>query len=131
MGLDMLGLIDITMESLPAGGVFHIPGQAGAYTGAGGTWEQPDADPVELKLVNIQQASPKEVQQLTGGVNEPVDMKVLHINDGTMLYPDDEGRYSDVFRFSDGLAMRDWKVVQADCRPWRSYCRVVVERLQQ
>ena len=62
-------------------------------------------------------------------LNEPKDMRVLHINDGTILHPDDEGRYSDIFQFSDGIAMRDWKVVQADCRPWRNYCRVVVERM--
>lgn len=130
MSLDMLGFIDTDFESRPVGGVFHIPARDGDYSGPGGTWQMPEATPFELKLVNIQPLKPKEVQLLAGNITEPSDAKVLHINDGIVLSPDEEGRFSDLFRFSDGLEMRLWRVVQADCRPDRNYCRVVVERFR-
>ncbi|WP_231578084.1 hypothetical protein [Dickeya chrysanthemi] len=64
-----------------------------------------------------------------GGTANAHDVRVVHINDGvTYLYPDDDGKFSDLLEFSDGLAMRRWRVMSCDNRPWRNVCRAVVER---
>ena len=129
MTLDMYSFIDPVLESLPAGGVWLHEGVEGDYSGPGGTWVPASNNPpIELKLVNIQAPRPKDVQHLAGGVVEPSDFKLVHINDGKMIYPDDDGRFSALLEFSDGLAMRMWRVREADNRPWRSFCRVIVER---
>lgn len=129
MSLDMFGHIDLMFESCPAGGVTLIPAETGDYTGPGGTWEaDPASTPRTISLVNIQPANPKKIEHLTGGTTAPQDFRVIHINDGTMIYPDDNGQFSDMLEFSDGLAVRKWRVRESDCRPWRNFCRVVVER---
>jgi len=130
MTLNMYGLIDPTFESLPEGGVtLSIPAQGG-YTGPGGTWEEDEPEVKELKLVNIQPASLKTIETLVGqgGTVQPSDWRVVRINDGTMIYPDDDGQFAHLLEFIDGLSVRQWRVRQADNRPWRSYCKVVVER---
>lgn len=130
MPLDMYGFIDPAFESRPADGVvLIIPGQ-GDYTGPGGTWEEGKPQRKELQLVNIQPASLKTVETLVGqgGTVQPQDWRVVRLNDGTMIYPDDDGQFAHLLEFSDGLAVRQWRVRQADNRPWRSYCKVIVER---
>lgn len=130
MTLDMYGFIDPVFESRPEGGVtLIIPGH-GDYTGPGGTWEETPPQRKELQLVNIQPASLKTIETLVGqgGTVQPSDWRVVRINDGTMVYPDDTGQFAHLLEFSDGVAMRQWRVRQADNRPWRSYCKVVVER---
>jgi len=128
MSLDMNGHIDLTFQSRPAGGVTLYPREDGDYTGPGGTWEAAPATPRALVLVNIQPASLKKVEHLMGGTSSPMDFRIIHINDGTMIYPDDNGQFSERLEFSDGLAMRMWRVRESDCRPWRTFCRVIVER---
>lgn len=130
-GLDMRGHVDSTFDSPVPGGVWLIPAGAGDYTGAGGTWEQSSSDPVELTRVNVQPASWKDVRLLAGmgGTVNPQDVRVVHINDGVnYLYPDDDGKFADLLEFSDGLAVRQWRVMSCDNRPWRNFCRAVVER---
>ncbi|WP_213881205.1 hypothetical protein [Pseudomonas sp. dw_358] len=130
--LTMEGHIDSDFVSTPDGGVYLVRAAAGDYTGMGGTWE--DTAPATrtlLTAVNIQQASPKSVEVMTGtsGAVNPQDWKIVHINDGvTYLYPDDSGQFADLLEFSDGVDMRQWRVRQCDNRPWRSYCRAMVER---
>lgn len=130
MTLDMYGFIDPVFESRPEGGVTLIVPGEGGYTGPGGTWEEGEPQRKLLQLVNIQPASLKTIETLVGqgGTMQPTDWRVLRINDGTMIYPDDNGLFAHLLEFSDGLAMRQWRVRQADCRPWRSYCKVIVER---
>jgi len=129
--LTMEGHIDTEFNSTPKGGVWLVRTTTGDYTGPGGTW-QDAGEPTrsELKLVNIQQASPKSVEPMmsTSGAFNPQDWRVIHLNDGTLLSPDDSGEFADLLEFSDGLAMRQWRVRQCDNRPWRSYCRAIVER---
>lgn len=130
MSLDMYGFIDPVFESRPEGGVtLIIPGH-GDYTGPGGTWEETPPQRKELQLVNIQPASLKTIETLVGqgGTVQPSDWRVVRINDGTMIYPDDTGQFAHLLEFSDGREVRQWRVRQADCRPWRSYCKVIVER---
>lgn len=130
MSLDMMGTIDPTMASSPAGGVTLVtPGQ-GDYSGPGGSWVEPTPTETTLGLVTIQQADMRTAQFFTdhGGVAQPSDLRVVYINDGTMLYPETDGTFAQTLKFSDGQAVRTWRVRQADNRPWRNYCKAVVER---
>lgn len=130
-GLDMNGHIDSTFNSPVPGGVRIIRAGAGGYTGPGGRWENSPGETVELARVNIQPAKWKDMQMLIGmgGTANPQDARVIHINDGVnYLWPDDNGKFADLLEFSDGLVMRQWRVMSCDNRPWRNFCRAVVER---
>lgn len=131
--LDFQGHIDSTFNSPIDGGVRILkPGTEGGYTGPGGTWEDGTTpDPITLTRVNVQPASPKTMEMLIGmgGTTNAQDVRVIHINDGEhYLYPDDTGRFSDLLEFSDGLAQRKWRVMSCDNRPWRNFCKAIVER---
>ncbi|MEQ4511759.1 MAG: hypothetical protein ABN480_14295 [Dickeya sp.] len=130
-GLDMHGHIDSTLNSPVPGGVWLIKAAGGSYSGPGGTWQDSPGSAVEIKRVNVQPAGWKDMQTLIGmgGTANAHDVRVVHINDGvTYLYPDDDGKFSDLLEFSDGLTMRRWRVMSCDNRPWRNFCRAVVER---
>jgi len=132
MSLDMYGHIDIVFESLPDGGVVLYQNQEGYYDyNNGGVWVEPDVTPAPIASVNIQGADGKTMELMAGmgGTTNPRDVRVVHFNDGTMVYPADEGRNADELGFSDGLAMRRWRVMTSDPRPWRNYCRAVVHRM--
>lgn len=131
MSLDMMGTVDPTFDS--GVDVTLLEPGTGGYTGAGGTWEPGARTQRTLPLVTIQQASMKTAEFLaeSGGAVNPADLRVLYLNDGTMLYPDEEGLYAHVLRFTDGRAVRDWRVREADCRPARNYCKIIVERLRE
>lgn len=130
MSLDFDGFIDPTLASTPAGGVTLVTPGEGGYTGPGGTWEDPVPTETELGLVTIQQASMKTAEFLSpaGGTVNPSDLRVVYLNDGTMLHPDDDGTFAQTLRFSDGVAVREWRVREADNRPWRNYCKAIIER---
>ncbi|EMB4322228.1 hypothetical protein RJ492_001200 [Pluralibacter gergoviae] len=132
--LDMCGHVDSTFTSKLPGGVALVRFPAGGYAGPGGTWQ--DAAPVRtpLMLVNVQPAKWKDFQLLLGmgGTTNPQDARVVHINDGvTYLYPDDDGKFSDILEFTDGIAVQQWRVMSCDNRPWRNFCRAVVERYRR
>ncbi len=130
-GLDMQGHIDSTFNSPIDGGIRLIRAAQGGYTGPGGEWEEGESEVITLSLVNVQSAKWKDVQMLIGigGTANAQDVRVVHINDSVnYLWPDDEGKFSDMLEFSDGLAMRKWRVISCDNRPWRNFCRAVVER---
>jgi len=131
--LSMQDHIDGTFNSPVEGGVKRIrPATGGGYTGPGGTWEDgAPAEEIPLTRVNIQPASLKTMQILValGGTANPQDVRLVHINDGVnYLYPDDDGKFADLLEFSDGVAVRQWRVIQSDNRPWRNFCKAIVER---
>jgi hypothetical protein len=130
--LSMQDHIDGTFNSPIPGGVKRIkPASGGGYTGPGGTWEAGAPEVITLKRVNIQAADMKTLELLVsmGGTSNPKDVRVVHINDGeNYLYPDDDGKFADLLEFSDGLAVRQWRVIDCDNRPWRSFCKAIVER---
>jgi len=130
MTLDVFNLIDPMIQSTPEGGVTLVTQSEGGYTGPGGTWEPGTETETTLGLVTTQQASMRTAQLMAdlGGVANPSDLRVVYINDGTMLYPDDDGTFAQILRFSDGNKVRDWRVREADNRPWRYYCKAIVER---
>lgn len=129
--LDMRGHVDSTFKSKIPGGVVLLRFPPGGYTGPGGTWQDDTPTRTPLTLVNVQPAKWKDFQLLLGmgETTNPQDARVVHINDGvTYLYPDDDGKFSDMLEFSDGIAVRQWRVMSCDNRPWRNFCRAVVER---
>lgn len=130
MSLDMMGTVDPTFHSEPTGGVTLVTPGSGGYTGPGGTWEEAASTETELTLVTIQQASMRTAQYLaeTGGTVKASDLRVVYLNDGTMLYPDEAGQFAQQLKFSDGTQERTWRVREADNRPWRNYCKAIVER---
>lgn len=131
-GLDMKGHVDSTFNSPIDGGVRIIRAGAGGYTGPGGLYEETTpSETIPLTHVNVQPANWKDMQMLMGmgGTANPQDARVVHINDGVnYLYPDDNGKFADLLEFSDGQAVRQWRVMSCDNRPWRNFCRAVVER---
>lgn len=132
MSLDMYNFVDTTFNSPIDGGVYlNIP-KSGGYTGVGGTWEDVGSpEKVELKFVSVQPVSLKIAEFYSssdGGAVNPSDFRVLRVNDGTQIHPDDDGKFAHTIEFSDGNTVRVWRVRQADNRPWRNYCKVVVER---
>lgn len=132
MSLSMQDHIDGTFNSPIPGGVKRIkPASGGGYTGPGGTWQAGAPEVITLKRVNIQAADMKTLELLVsmGGTSNPKDVRIVHINDGeNYLYPDDDGKFADLLEFSDGLAVRQWRVIDCDNRPWRSFCKAIVER---
>lgn len=130
-GLDMYGHIDKIFKSDIAGGITLIRASDGDYSGAGGTWvEQGPSERIPLNNVNVQPASGKDMKLSVdkGGTADISDLRTVHINDGVYIYPDDEGRYADMLEFSDGVSVRQWRVIHCDNRPWRNFCRAIVER---
>ena len=128
-GLDMRGHVDSTFNSKIPGGIRLICTEGG-YTGPGGVWVEKETERKDLTHVNVQPARWREVSLLVGqgGVAVISDFRTVHINDGkTYLMPDESGEYRDQLEFSDGVRMRRWRVMTADNRPWRNFCRAVVE----
>lgn len=127
MSLDMYGQIDDVFESTPVGGVTLTTPAAGDYSGPGGTWVEASA-PVTtpLQFVNIQPADLKTVRLVKeiGGTAQLSDLRVVRINDGTMIEPDDEGTFAQLLNFEG----KQWRVIKSDNRPWRNYCKVIVEQ---
>jgi|GEM_PF-771243 hypothetical protein len=155
-GLDMRGHVDSTFRSNIPGGICLIR-RKGDYSGPGGVWEEEekfasvnfifsfDNDTgvlhcqlkgvhKQLTRVNVQPAKWREVSLLVGQGGTAVisDFRTVHINDGkTYLMPDESGQYRDLLEFSDGVKMRRWRVMSADNRPWRNFCRAVVEVIRE
>lgn len=133
MSLDMLGHVDFDLNSSIAGGVVLVTPQPGGYTGPGGVWVDggPDVE-TDLHFVNVVQGDMKTAEFLSGmdggGTVNPSDVRIVHINDGTMLYPDDNSKFAQTLKFSDGQSVRTWRVRFADNRPHRNFCKAIVER---
>ena len=128
-GLDMGGHVDSTFTSKIKGGIWLIESNGG-YSGPGGTWAEEETTRKALSRVNIQPSRWREIAPLTGQGGQVVltDYRTVHINDGvTYLMPDESGEYRFQLEFSDGATLRRWRVISADNRPWRNFCRAVVE----
>lgn len=133
MSLDMYGMIDPTFNTQPQGGVFLLGSESDGHYDDDGIWVPPTTlPPRALTDINIQPLSKKTIEIMIGlgGTANPRDMREVWLNDGTMLYSDDDGRKADRLEFSDGLAVRVWRVVQSDNRPWHNYCHAIVERMR-
>lgn len=114
--LDMYGFIDSVFTSVPA---IRISKNGGDYDDDG-IWE----DGIESRhnhAVNIQQASDREIDFLSQGGERITDARRIYINDGV----DASISPSDIWEF---LGQR-WKCISMDNKHWRSYCKVIVSRI--
>ncbi|MGJ8524173.1 hypothetical protein R84981_002892 [Carnimonas sp. R-84981] len=131
MALNRIGHVNGALRSRVPGGLRVITPGDGGYTGPGGTWEDGEDSVVEVTYYNVQPSNWKDIQFLIGmgGTANPHDSRVVHINDGvTYLQPDDTGKFAQLLQFSDGIKQQKWRVMSCDNRPWRNFCRVIVER---
>lgn len=116
VGLNMSGHIDAVFKSVDA---THI-GKSGAYVD--GIWTPVLAEPVSFR-VNIQPLTDKELNFLQQGGERIIDPRKIYVNSGNLESIQLDGEW--VF-----LGQR-WKIIKTDNRPWRNYCKVVVDRYDQ
>ena len=114
--LDMFGFVDSVFVSVSA---VRISTDGGDYDDDG-IWQ----DGVETKhdhTVTIQPASDREINFLNQGGERIVDARRIYINDGV----DVSISPTDMWEFSG----QRWKCISMDSRPWRSYCKLIVSRV--
>lgn len=116
MSLSMRGHIDNVFKSVSA---THV-GKSGSYVD--GIWTPVTSAPVAF-MVNIQPLSDKEIDFLRQGGQRIVDPRKIYVNNGDLDSIALDGEW--VF-----LGQR-WKVIRTDNRPWRKYCKVIVDRYDQ
>lgn len=116
MSLSMRGHIDNVFKSVPA---THV-GKSGSYVD--GILTPVTSGPVAF-TVNIQSLSDKEIDFLRQGGQRIVDPRKIYVNNGDLDSIALDGEW--VF-----LGQR-WKVIRTDNRPWRKYCKVIVDRYDQ
>ncbi|HEI0612157.1 TPA: hypothetical protein SIF59_004034 [Escherichia coli] len=114
MSLNMKGHIDAVFKSVDA---THV-GKSGAYVD--GIWTETTSAPVSFQ-VDIQPLNDKEIDFLRQGGERIIDPRKIYVNSGDLNSIQLAGEW--VF-----LGQR-WKIVKTDNRPWRNYCKVVVDRL--
>jgi len=113
MSLDMKYHIDNVFKSVPA---THV-GKSGSYVN--GIWQSTTSAPVSFK-VNIQPLNDKEIDFLRQGGQRILDPRKIYVNSGDLSQIELDGEW--VF-----LGQR-WKIIRTDNRPWRNYCKVIVDR---
>lgn len=116
MSLSMRGHIDNVFKSVPA---THV-GKSGVYVD--GILTTVTSAPVAF-TVNIQPVSDKEIDFLRQGGRRIVDPRKIYVNNGDLDSIALDGDW--VF-----LGQR-WLVIRTDNRPWRKYCKVIVDRYDQ
>ena len=117
MSLDMFGQIDAVFTSIPA---TRVSQSGGSYVD--GVWV-PGGTTSTQHTVNIQPATDREIDSLSGGGERIVDLRRVYVNDGVLtdIAPADEWEF-------DG---QRWKTIKLDNRPWRNYCKIFVSRYDQ
>lgn len=115
-GLNMRGHIDNVFKSVPA---THV-GKSGAYVD--GVWQEVTTGTVSY-MVTIQPLNDKEIDFLRQGGERILDGRKIYVNSGDLDSIQLDGEW--VF-----LGQR-WKIIRTDNRPWRSYCKVIVDRYDQ
>lgn len=114
MSLSMLGHIDDVFESFDAERI----------TKAGGDYEDgiwvPKPETRGSYVVNVQPLKDREIFNLNIGAERVSDIRKIYVNEGDL----EDITQNDDWTF---LGQR-WKTIQLDNRPWRDYCRVIVER---
>lgn len=116
MSLSMRGHIDNVFKSVPA---THV-GKSVSYVD--GILTPVTSAPVAF-MVNIQPLNDKEIDFLQQGGQRIVDPRKIYVNNGDLDSIALDGEW--VF-----LGQR-WKVIRTDNRPWRKYCKVIVDRYDQ
>ncbi len=116
MSLDMFGQIDDVFESIPAQRI----AKSGSYVD--GVWTS-GAEVATIHRVNIQPATDREIDALSGGGERLTDVRRVYVNDGVLASISPANDW--VF---DG---QRFKTIKLDNRPWRNYCKVLVARYDE
>lgn len=113
MGLSMGGHIDATFKSVTA---YHIA-KGGEYVD--GVWVPASDTPVPF-VANVQPLSDRELNFLQQGGERIIDPRKVYVNSGDL----ESIKLGDDWEF---LGQR-YKTIRLDNRPWRNYCKVIVDR---
>ncbi|BAN16834.1 hypothetical protein X848_gp24 [Edwardsiella phage PEi21] len=113
--LNMNGMIDTVFRSTSATSVTT----GGSYVD--GVWVPGDSQRVTFNNVNIQPLNNKEIQFLQIGAERISNVMKLYINDARAANIDLWCNWE-----IDGIV---YKTIQLDNRPWRTYCKLMVERV--
>lgn len=118
MSLDMEGHIDGVFQSTPATKTSRTGGEY-----VGGRWV--DGVPTVTKhTVTIQPASDREIEFLTRAGERLVDVRKIYVNESALQYSYGE---ADTWTFSGVNGI--YKTVSIDDRPWRTYTKIIVSRI--
>lgn len=115
MSLSMEGHIDDVFVSVAASRTVSVDGQW-----VEGIWV-PGATETKPYIVNIQQASDREVDFIRQGGERITDVRRIYINQGEMQLIDQTGTWE--------FLGQQWKATKCDNRYWRNYCKVIVMRI--
>lgn len=115
MTLSMQGQIDGVFQSVPASRTVDTTGDF-----IDGIWV-PGTTATSPYVVNIQPATDREVDFIRQGGERIVDARRIYINEGDMQLIDQTGTWQ--------FLGQQWKAVKVDNRHWRSYCKVIVSRI--
>lgn len=115
MSLSMEGHIDDVFVSVAASRTVSVDGQW-----IEGIWV-PGATETKPYVVNIQQASDREVDFIRQGGERITDVRRIYINQGEMQLIDQTGTWE--------FLGQQWKAAKCDNRYWRNYCKVIVMRI--
>lgn len=113
MSINMSGHIDGVFKSLDAQRI----GKGGDWID--GKWVEVPGVPKDYQI-NVQPATPAEIEFLFPGADRIRDVRKIYVNDGDLDEIDNTGIW--VFL---GL---NWKTLACDNRPWHRYCKVTVVR---
>lgn len=114
MSLNMQGHIDSVFKSVSA---TRISKAGGSYVN--GVWV-PSPETRGSYTVNMQPLNDKEIYFLSIGAERVQDVRKIYVNDGDL----ESIGINDDWEI---LGQR-WKAIRTDNRPWRKYCRIIVER---
>lgn len=80
---------------------------------------------------NVQPVSDKEIEFLQIGAERINDVRVIHRNDGKGIEVSTPGKLADILVFAEtpDKPVTWWKSIATDFRPWHSFCRAVVAKL--
>ena len=117
MSLDFSGHIDGTFQSTPAQRTSRTGGEY-----VGGRWVE-GTPAVTTHIVTIQPATDREIHFLQNAGERVRDVRRCYVNDDTSYTFGEADTWT--FDGVDGI----FKTVSIDDRPWRTYTKIMVSRL--
>lgn len=116
MGLSMLGMVDHTFKSITGTRHFYVT-QSGYVDGI---WT-PGTESTQDYDINVQNVTLRELDFPLEAGQRIVDLRKIYVNSGDTSAFDE----TDYWTFSG----QTWKVMGMDNRPWRNYCKILVNRV--
>lgn len=114
MSLEMSGHIDDFFRSVPA--TYSV--KSTGYVE--GLPTESFSKPVDF-IVNVQPLNDRDINSLNLGNQRIIDLRKIYVNDGDLPIIELNG----LWKFLD----QEWKIMSLDNRPFRSYCKAIVARI--